>query len=411
MVRLVHKVLFTAMVLLALSTASQGAIIFGPNGLGGFNAYERVDNQVNFATAITNSQVAFPFASAFNVPAVVGHMANFSSSADYEFLAVTMRTAAPQNVYIGLTDSPALLAGAIEGGNTSGGALPSNGVVALAGQRGFGWAQVGTGLQNTFHQRTPGVSIWGGGEPNGGAGESAAEVRGDGFLNDINEGNTRPFVREWDLNLANIPTIATTTPGFKITDIRNVGAVNNGNYKALAAAPPVGSVSFLSIDPFLNYGSNAGEFRSNNGFTDLSFPMGGGDNFLIIAEGFIKIPVAGAYTLQMNQDDAIQITIGTNGAPVVFEDQGCCDTTFATVNLDAGIFPIKVIFAEFGGGEHLEFSMAFGAGVTNLSQFRLVGDVANGGLEVFAAIIPEPATAALGLMSLSLLALRRRRAA
>jgi hypothetical protein len=48
---------------------------------------------------------------------------------------------------------------------------------------------------------------------------------------------------------------------------------------------------------------------------------------------------------------------------------------------------------------------------TSLTDFRLVGDTANGGLRVVTQVIPEPATALLGVMGLGLLSLRRRRVA
>jgi len=398
-----------AAALLVPALSAQAVIVFGPNGLGGINAYERVDIQVNFATAITNSQIAFAGAPLFGVPAsgTIGHLSNYSSSADYEFQAVTMRAGAPQNVYIGLTDNVAFTAGAFEGGNSSGGALHANGTAALATERGAGFAFVGSNALSTFHQRTPGVSVWGGGEPNGGGGENVAEIRGDGFLNDINEGSTRPFIREWDLNLAAMPVFGPLpgTPGLVVTDIRNVGGVTNGNYQGIAAAPPGGAVVAFALAPTINFGGG-GNFGG-----DQAFPQGGGDNFVVKFDGFIKIPVAGAYTFLMNQDDTIRIQIGTNGAPAIFEDQGCCNNTFTTLNLDAGLFPISVLFAEFGGGENVELSAVLGANITNIAQFRLLGDTANGGLALFTSPppVPEPATAMLGMIGVSLMGLRRRR--
>ena len=398
----------TAILIALTATQSQAVITYGPNGTGGFNAYERVNAAVNYSTAITNSQIGFPGSPLFNLapqPGVIGHLANFSSSLDYEYQAVTLRAGASANVYIGLTDNVAFTPAAFEGGNTSGGALPVNGVNALAGQRGAGFAFVGVNTLNQFHQRTPGVSIWGGGEPNGSGGENVAEIRGDGFLNDIGEGNTRPYIREWDLNLPTLPTVQAGLTGFKVTDMRNVGGVNNGNYKTIAAAPPVGASISLTLEPVLNFGGG-GNFGG-----DLSFPQGGGDNFVIVAEGFVEIPTAGAWTFQVNQDDPVFVQIGTNGAPQSFEDLGCCDTTRVTLTLDQGIFPIKVVFAEFGGGENLELAAAFGANVTNGAAFRLVGDTANGGLRVVTIPVPEPATAMLGMLGMSLLGLRRRRVA
>src|SRR5206468_1402069 len=56
--------------------------------------------------------------------------------------------------------------------------------------------------------------------------------------------------------------------------------------------------------------------------------------------------------------------------------------SFATFNLGAGDYPVRLVFYECGGGAEVEFFAISGAYSAFNTSFRLVGDTANGGLAV-----------------------------
>ena len=225
---------------------------------------------------------------------------------------------------------------------------------------------------------------------------------------------------------ANLPTLP--PPHWNVTNIDGSGVnPNNGNFIAMAQNPPVGATIRTGTTDYVNYGGgNDGQFRNNNGFPEFNFLNEPGDqgSFLQRHNGFVYIPTAGPWSLQNQADDPFYVEIGTDSGFVSWTDTSCCNNTQTVRTLDAGWHPIEVIMAEFGGGDNLEFSMAFGEqspGVPlpfNTSTYHLVGDEANGGLMVRTAIpeptvIPEPMTMlaiGLGISGLGGYIRKRRRA-
>ena len=206
-------------------------------------------------------------------------------------------------------------------------------------------------------------------------------------------------------NPANLP--APPQPRWNRENIDGSGvSPSNGNFIDMARNPPAGATIRTGTADYINFGGgNSGEFRDNNGFDELPFLNGGGDTFLERYTGFVFIPTAGPWSLQNVTDDPFFVEIGTDSGLVSWTDTSCCNNEQTVLTLDAGWHPIEVIMGEFGGGDHVEFSMAFGeasGGVPlpfNTATYHLVGDELNGGLMVRATVptgdIPEPATMAL----------------
>ena len=133
----------------------------------------------------------------------------------------------------------------------------------------------------------------------------------------------------------------------------------NANYVDLARNPTGPNVTMTeTFHQTINFTTGGSEQFGG----DENFPRGGGDNFLIRATGFIKIPTTGIYTINGAHDDAFFVNIGTNyNAGTGIDEQNCCGSNPRQVFLTAGVYPVEVIMAEFGGGEHVEFGI--GAGV------------------------------------------------
>jgi hypothetical protein len=102
------------------------------------------------------------------------------------------------------------------------------------------------------------------------------------------------------------------------------------------------------------------------------------EQFALKAKAGVVIPVAGNYEIQVDRDDVYDIVIGDQRISGT-----CCGTTVHTVFLQAGVVPVTAMFAEAGGGAGFEIS----ARQQGVGAFRLIGDVANGGLALAEAPI------------------------
>lgn len=136
-----------------------------------------------------------------------------------------------------------------------------------------------------------------------------------------------------------------------------------------------------AVTPVVNFLDTGG---SGNFGNDLAFPNDGpgdDDNFAIRATGTITIPDSGRWTFGINSDDGARLRI--NGQAVITDDRlHAPEDNFGSIQLSAGEHEVELTFFELGGGAEVELFAAEGRFTSFNSDFRLVGDVANGGLEV-----------------------------
>ena len=95
---------------------------------------------------------------------------------------------------------------------------------------------------------------------------------------------------------------------------------------------------------------------------------------------------AGAWSFGINSDDGARLRI--DGADVIVDDSrhAAADIIRQVANLSAGEHEIELVFFEHGGAAVVELFAAPGMHTTFAGGgFQLIGDTANGGLEVIAS--------------------------
>jgi len=174
----------------------------------------------------------------------------------------------------------------------------------------------------------------------------------------------------------------TYVPGFAIRNIRaNTGVCDLGTADSVLANPSMQAAVFTETRNVVNYvntGSGA-NFGGDFTFPGLTINVDA-DNFVTEATGIITIPTSGFWTFGVNSDDGFRVDLGANTFSYP-SPRGPGDT-FATFNLTAGDYPVRLVFYECGGGSEVEFFAAFGSYGGFNASFRLVGDTAGGGLAV-----------------------------
>jgi hypothetical protein len=399
-----------ALALLAAVPAQASLVRVGPYGVGGgLSAFELNTTSLTW----DNARVAAYNRAFLGVP---GHLAAIGSAAENALLHQY-----GGDRWIGLTDATAVSSldsfdpltslGTGEFGNTSGLAYPPAGQTPgnTAGtQRGEGWAWL-TGEPLVYQS-------WGGGEPNNSGNEDAAHMRGDGMWNDHHAGSTigdtdhsLTSLVEYELGLADplgLPVLnyrerkANTGVFGQITNLAKAEALLDlpGNSPGLASER-IGLADRINL---LGAGGD-GRFGNNDAF------LLGGDDFVSEARGYVHIPAAGQWTFGTNTDDGSGLWVG----PFAKIDDVLAGPHdhLATFNFaTSGWYPIRIVFFERGGGDEVELYAAQGSYSSwSAGTFALVGDVANGGLEV--KPLPEPTTLALLGLGAALAACRRRRRA
>jgi len=171
-------------------------------------------------------------------------------------------------------------------------------------------------------------------------------------------------------------------------------------------------------------GANGAE---TNLLNDTPLGLGGMDDFVIEATGFVKITATGIWTFGISANDGYQLLLdldnnGSYETNVVTRASNVNNNpAFTNILLNEGIYGIRYVAFDRSGDWGNELYAAFnplGSTITSVSQlsFALVGDAENGGLRVaqsiaaLAVVVPEPATGLLGLLGLTFLARRRNRA-
>lgn len=393
-----------------------GPVVFLPNGQGGFNAYELESTAVTLPTAFsTAAGRTFPGAETVAANAgVTGHVVTIRSAAQNALLEqVRSINFGANSAWIGLTDDSTLVAGASEGGNTSGNPLPTAGQEPVSGQRGFGYKWQ-SGELFTYQN-------WNGGEPNNaGTGENGVELTAGGGWNDNGPPNqaalTRQYVVEYNLNLGAKPGFQSGQAGgagtFGVTVVRGAGTLNSVR-DAQAVLRGTGGTRNTATTATINFkdpdaAGGGGKFGNTNKAT---FPgdtaATDNDDFALLATGTIRITAESDYTFGFSGDDGGFLRIigatftsrtgGTAAAGDTLQFDGPTgdSNTLGVTHLTPGDYPIQYLFFERAGGAFTELYAGPGVITDRAStSLQLIGDTANGGL----ALVPEPS--ALGLVAL-----------
>ncbi len=177
-------------------------------------------------------------------------------------------------------------------------------------------------------------------------------------------------------------------PGFKVTYYKaNItvdslsaaeSVVGNPSYRSSTASAVAATINYLNTE---SYGHYTG---------DLPFPSTtiGNDveNFVVLATGAVLIPQTGYWTFGVNSDDGfeLKLTKGDKTFITSYPSPRGPDDTITPFNVtEAGLYNLRLVFYECGGGSELELFAARGSFTTfNSTNFRLVGNTAAGGLSV-----------------------------
>jgi CotH kinase protein/Lamin Tail Domain/Chitobiase/beta-hexosaminidase C-terminal domain/PA14 domain len=172
-----------------------------------------------------------------------------------------------------------------------------------------------------------------------------------------------------------------TLPGISVRQVFKNGSITGlTDALDLIARPrtdPLVARSTTAVFQTVNF---LGDGSDGNYGLNQILPGGGGDHYVAVATGLVTIPVAGVYTFGINSDDGGSILI--DGAEIMRDDNfHSAQDAFGTVTLTAGVHTFRAVMFETAGGDCFEFFAAPG----NFTQFdarafRLVGDVADGGL-------------------------------
>ena len=138
---------------------------------------------------------------------------------------------------------------------------------------------------------------------------------------------------------------------------------------------------------YFNTGAN-GHFTGDNPFPEM--PIGEDfEDFVVVANGMVLIPLAGEWTFGVNSDDgfALRISNSTNTFTMSYPQPRGPGDTLATFNFpEWGFYRLRLIYFERGGGSELElFAAEGGHAAFSPGAFHLVGDIAGGGLYVVSA--------------------------
>ncbi len=164
------------------------------------------------------------------------------------------------------------------------------------------------------------------------------------------------------------------------------------NYADLSSAGPGGVFPISGVINFDQGPGNAGAFNGGNGFPEEAIPGVPGtlpdgntstDNISAEILTVIEFPTAGLYTFSFNSDDGFATWFGhpNDNARInvgQFDGgRGASDTFYSVLITQPGLYPVRSVWFEGGGGANLEWYTRKN-GVS-----ALLNDTANGGLKTY----------------------------
>ena len=189
-------------------------------------------------------------------------------------------------------------------------------------------------------------------------------------LENVEANNDRFFVEQFKANSF-----------FPLKSLEAADSLIAGNVPFSTASGYYETIDFLDAE---------GNTNSGNKHGGISFPGTSGDelNFAVRVTGNILIPMTGDWTFLTNNDDGVRLSIDGNNI-IIDNALHPAKDILATTNLSAGVHSLELIFFENAGVASLELWAAPGRETDYNSNFKLVGDTANGGI---ATTTPIPFT-------------------
>ncbi len=182
--------------------------------------------------------------------------------------------------------------------------------------------------------------------------------------------------------------LANLTPGFSVTFYKAKGTVGSLTAAEAVIADASQQASTAkeqaSVINYFNTGS-LGEFGNDRPFPGTTMNVDV-DNFVVLVTGKVLIPQPGNWTFGVSSDDGFGLTLTRSGTTYTmsYPDPRSPGDTLSVFNIaEAGLHDLRLVFYEQGGGSELELFAARGSFTAfSSASFRLVGDVAQGGLQV-----------------------------
>lgn len=176
----------------------------------------------------------------------------------------------------------------------------------------------------------------------------------------------------------------TSVPGFSVRNFKaNVQVGSLAAADTVIATPSQQTAVYSENAGVINYLNTGGSANYSNDRTFPGFTIGSDvEDFVVEAVATVTIPTAGNWTFGVNSDDGFRLNVGSFS--VSFPSPRGPGDTFGTFNFASpGEYPLRLVFYERGGGSEVELFAAAGSFTSfSASAFDLVGDVANGGLQV-----------------------------
>ncbi len=181
----------------------------------------------------------------------------------------------------------------------------------------------------------------------------------------------------------------TAVPGLAVYNyLASVGTCTLPAAQGVISNPSQQLAVYAENSAVINYFNTGGaaHYGSDSTFPGLTMGVDQG-NFVVKATATIAIPAAGNWTFGVNSDDGFILTIG--GTSMSFPNPRGPGDTLQTFNFPAaGTYSLDLVYYECGGGAEVELFAAQGSYTSwNATNFRLVGDTANGGLAVTAPVV------------------------
>ncbi|MGE5297404.1 MAG: lamin tail domain-containing protein, partial [Solirubrobacterales bacterium] len=181
--------------------------------------------------------------------------------------------------------------------------------------------------------------------------------------------------------------LSNLTPGFEVTFYKATGTVSgiqaaeaviaNAAQRSATATEQAQTINYFNTD-------SQGEFGSDKPFPGTTMNVDV-ENFVILVKGKVLIPQTGNWTFGVSSDDGYSMTLTKAGKTYTsaYPDPRSPATTLSVFNItEAGAHDLRLVYYEQGGGSELELFAARGSFTSfSAASFRLVGDVAGGGLE------------------------------